>query len=289
MNTISFRLAFSFSAFLLLKTTAFSQQKYHVADFTEENLFTNNIEGPNFDKAGNLYVVNFKEDGTIGKVKPDGTCELFLTLPKGSTANAIQFDKIGNMYLADFSGHNVLKVDMKTKSISTYCHNDAFNQPNDICITRKDVIFASDPNWKNSTGQIWRIDKGGKETMLTDQMGTTNGICLSPDEKILYVNESIQRNVWAFDVDMKGNISNKRLFTSFVDGGLDGMKCDEKGNLYICRWGLGKVLIFSKTGKLLHEVQMKGLQTSNLVFSPDRKKAFVTLQDRKSMEQIHLK
>jgi sugar lactone lactonase YvrE len=120
-------------------------------------------------------------------------------------------------------------------------------------------------------------------------MGTTNGICLSPDEKTLYVNESVQRNIWAFDLDSKGSISNKRLFTSFADGGLDGMKCDAKGNLYVCRWGLGKILVFDKTGKLLQEVQMKGLQTSNLVFSPDKKTIFVTLQDRKGMEQIHLK
>ena len=289
MKYNSFRLALCASVLSLFNIAAFSQAKYQVEDFTAENLFTNNIEGPNFDKAGNLYVVNFKEDGTIGKVKPNGTCELFITLPKGSTANAIQFDKAGNMYLADFSGHNVLKVNMKTKAIATYCHNDAFNQPNDICMTKKDVIFASDPNWKNSTGKIWRINKGGKATLLTDQMGTTNGICLSPDEKTLYVNESVQRNIWAFDLDKNGNISNKRLFTSFTDGGLDGMKCDAKGNLYVCRWGLGKILVFDKTGKLLQEVQMKGLQTSNLVFSPDKKTIFVTLQDRKGMEQIHLK
>lgn len=282
------RYSLSLALFSLLSSQTFAQQT-KVEDFTAENLFTNNIEGPNFDKAGNLYVVNFKEDGTIGKVNPDGTCELFLTLPKGSTANAIQFDKAGNMYLADFSGHNVLKVDMKTKAISTYCHNDAFNQPNDICITKKDVIFASDPSWKNSTGKIWRIDKGGKETLLTDQMGTTNGICLSPDEKTLYVNESIQKKVWAFDVDLAGNIANKRLFASFEDGGLDGMKCDAKGNLYVCRWGLGKILVFSKKGKLLKEVQLKGLQSSNLVFSPNGKYAYVTLQDRKGMERFNVK
>lgn len=282
------RYSLSLALFSLLSSQTFAQQT-KVEDFTAENLFTNNIEGPNFDKAGNLYVVNFKEDGTIGKVNPDGTCELFLTLPKGSTANAIQFDKAGNMYLADFSGHNVLKVDMKTKAISTYCHNDAFNQPNDICITKKDVIFASDPSWKNSTGKIWRIDKGGKETLLTDQMGTTNGICLSPDEKTLYVNESIQKKVWAFDVDLAGNIANKRLFASFEDGGLDGMKCDAKGNLYVCRWGLGKILVFSKKGKLLKEVQLKGLQSSNLVFSPNGKYAYVTLQDRKGMERFKVK
>ena len=152
------------------------ERLYQAEDFTAENLFSANIEGPAFDKNGNLYVVNFQKDGTIGLVKPDGSVELFLTLPEGSTANAIQFDSKGSMYLADFTGHNVLKVDMKTKKVSVFVHNDNFNQPNDLCINRKDQLFASDPSWKNSTGKLWRIDKNGKAFLLTDQMGTTNGI-----------------------------------------------------------------------------------------------------------------
>lgn len=256
-------------------------------DFTKENLFTNNIEGPAFDKKGNLYVVNFEKDGTIGLVKPSGEVELFITLPEGSTANSIQFDSRGAMYLADFSGHNVLKVNMKTKEISVYVHNDAFNQPNDICINKRDQLFASDPNWKESTGKIWRIDKGGKAVLLTDQMGTTNGITLSPDEKILYVNESVQRKIWAFDVDAKGNISNKRLFAEFPDFGFDGMKCDSQGNVYVTRYGKGTIAVLSPDGKLIREVTLKGKRCSNLVFGGlNGKLVFVTLQDRKGMERF---
>ncbi len=256
-------------------------------DFTKENIFTNNIEGPAFDAKGNLYVVNFQKDGTIGLVKPDGEVELFLTLPEGSTANSIQFDSNGTMYLADFTGHNILKVDMKTKEVGVYVHNDAFNQPNDICFNKRDQIFASDPNWKESTGKLWRVDKGGKVILLTDQMGTTNGIALSPDEKILYVNESVQRKIWAFDVDRKGNISGKRLFAEFQDFGFDGMKCDTEGNVYVTRYGKGVIAVLSPDGKLVREVQLKGKRCSNLVFGGlNGKQIYVTLQDRKGMERF---
>jgi sugar lactone lactonase YvrE len=116
-------------------------------------------------------------------------------------------------------------------------------------------------------------------------MGTTNGIELSPDEKILYVNESIQRKIWAFDVDSAGNISNKRLFAEFPDYGFDGMKCDRKGNLYVTRYGKGTVVILSPGGSLIREVELKGKNCSNLVFGgPDGKTVFVTLQDRGGME-----
>ncbi|MCE7862792.1 MAG: SMP-30/gluconolactonase/LRE family protein [Bacteroidetes bacterium CHB5] len=260
-------------------------QPYQPRDLTAENTFSNNIEGPNVDKAGNLYVVNFQRDGTIGLVKPNGEVELFVTLPEGSVANAIMFDKKGNLLLADWQGHNVLKVDARTKAVSVFVHNDQFNQPNDLCIRKSGKLFASDPNWKESTGKLWRIDGPGKATLLADNMGTTNGIELSPDETRLYVNESVQRNIWVFDVDRKGNISNKKLFYRFEDFGLDGMKCDKQGNLYVTRHGKGTIAILSPEGKLLREVQMKGKLTSNLTFGgPDGKTCFVTLQDRKCVE-----
>jgi gluconolactonase len=267
---------------------SFAQQDlFKSVDHTQENLFTTNIEGPAFDKAGNLYVVNFQKDGTIGWVKPSGEVELFITLPAGSTANSIQFDSKGNMYLADFTGHNVLKADPKTKSVTVHAHSDKFNQPNDLCINKKDQLFASDPNWKESTGQLWRIDPDGKTTLLISGMGTTNGIELSPDEKKLYVNESVQRKVWVFDVDKKGDISNKKLFAEFPDHGFDGMKCDKKGNLYITRYGKGTIVVLAPDGKQIREIPLKGKSCSNLVFGgKDGKTVFVTLQDRKGMEKF---
>ena len=62
-------------------------------------------------------------------------------------------------------------------------------------------------------------------------MGTTNGIAVSQDNKTLFVNESIQRNVWKYDLDKSGDISNKALLINFSDHGLDGMKTDHRANL----------------------------------------------------------
>ncbi|MEQ9099783.1 MAG: SMP-30/gluconolactonase/LRE family protein [Imperialibacter sp.] len=264
-----------------------SAELFKATDFTAENLFTNNIEGPAFDAEGNLYVVNFGEDGTIGKVAADGTASLFLTLPEGSTANSIKFGKDGTMYLADYTGHNVLAVDMATKAVSTFAHNDAFNQPNDLCIDSQGRLYASDPNWGDKTGQIWRIDTDGTTVLLDSAMGTTNGIALSPDEKTLYVNESVQLKIWAFDVDANGDISNKREFASFEDFGFDGMKCDKEGNLYVARYGKGVIAVLNPAGELVREVALTGKKCSNLVFGgADGKTVFVTLQDRKGMEKF---
>lgn len=260
---------------------------YQTHDLTKENLFSTNIEGPAF-RHDTLFVVNYQHDGTIGMVFPDGRCALYANLPKGSTANSIKFDPAGNMYLADFTGHNILKIDLD-KKISIYCHNDHFNQPNDIYMTAKGWIYASDPNWKDSTGQIWLIKPDGQAELVSDSMGTTNGITLSPDEKHLYVDESFQLKIWEYDVDDSGKLSNKRQFASFNDYGMDGMHFANDGNLYVCRYRKGVIAVFNTEGKLLREILLKGKNCSNFVFGdPDGKTAFVTLQDRKSMEMFRI-
>jgi len=275
-------LTLSFTAAFLSSLLA---QPVESKDFTLENIFSRNIEGPAIDGKGQLFVVNFNKDGTIGKVNGDGSCELFVTLPGGSIANSIQFNSKGNMLLADFTMHNILQVDAKTKEITVYSHNKNFNQPNDLCINSKDQLFASDPNWVEGTGKIWRIDADGITTLLAGNLGTTNGIELSPDEKILYVNESMQKRVWAFTIDSAGRLGQKKLFYAFDDFGMDGMKCDKEGNLYITRYGAGTIAVLSPLGILLKEIILKGKNCSNLVFGGnDGKSVFVTLQDRKGIE-----
>lgn len=248
--------------------------------FTPQDGFTDGIEGPGCDRQGNLYAVNYARQHTIGKVTPEGECSVFLELPKGSTGNGIRFTSKGDMLIADYTGHNVLKVDMATRHISVLAHEPTMNQPNDIAIGANDIVYASDPNWKASTGQIWRITPNGTITKLEADMGTTNGIEVSPDERTLYVNETVQLNVWAYDLSPDGNISNKRLFHKFDDFGMDGMRCDINGNLYITRWGKGVVAILSPAGQLLREVELHAKKSTNIAFGgPDGRTCYVTLAD----------
>lgn len=256
-------------------------------DFSLPGAFTSGIEGPAADSNGNIYVVNYGQEGTIGKVRKDGKSELFVNLPEGSIGNGIRINKKGNLFVADYMGHNILEIDVSSKAIEVYAHNDQMNQPNDLAIMKSGILFASDPNWKEGTGNLWRINKDRTTIRLEENMGTTNGLEVSPDEKTLYVNQSVQRNVWAYDLSPEGNISNKRLFYTFPDHGMDGMRCDRKGNLYITRYGKGTVAILSPKGKLLKEVLLTGKKPSNITFGgADGKTCFVTLQDRGCLESF---
>jgi gluconolactonase len=266
-----------------------SESKYKSSDLTAVNSFTSGAEGPAVDKDGNLYAVNFSKEGTIGKITPAGDSSIFIELPNGSIGNGIRFNSKGEMLVADYTNHNILKIDMATKQLTVYAHDSTMNQPNDIAIDSKDRLYASDPNWKAGTGRIWRIDTNGKMSVLEDNMGTTNGIEVSPDGKTLYVNESVQRKVWAYDLSANGTISNKKLLIEFPDFGMDGMRCDVKGNLYIARHGKGTIAKVSPAGKLLLEVKLNGTKPSNITFGgKDGRTAYVTLQDRRNIESFRV-
>ncbi len=261
---------------------------YEVHELTKDNLFSHNVEGPSF-RNDTLFVVNYEKDGTIGYVLPGGKCKLYTTLPDSSIGNSIKFDEEGNMYVADFIGHNILKIN-KNKEISIYCHNDQFNQPNDLLMSKKGWIYASDPNWADSTGQIWLIKKKGEAVRVADSMGTTNGITLSPDEKHLYVGESVQLKIWRFDVNEDGSLSNKKLFTTFQGYDLDGMHFGPKGNLFVCRYGKGEIVVFNSKGKQVRTITLNAKKCSNMVFGdPDGKTVFVTMQDKKGLEMFRIK
>ena len=279
-----------FSSFNVEAGLAISPQQeelYVSKDFTKPGLFTSGIEGPAVDSKGNLYAVNFEKSGTIGIVDSLGNALLFTTLPNGSTGNGIRFDQLGNMYIADYTAHNILTIPPGKTEAEVYAHSSDFNQPNDLAIMSNGILFASDPSWANNNGKLWRIGTDKIPVLIDANMGTTNGIEVSPDDKHLYVNETNQLKIWKFDLNEKGEISNKILFISFNDYSLDGMRCDIDGNLYVTRYGKGVVAILSPAGTLLREVPTTGKNISNIAFGGiDGRTCFVTMVDRQMIEMF---
>jgi gluconolactonase len=264
-----------------------ADQKYFVARaFTEPGGFTEGIEGPACDPAGNLYAVNYQQRGTIGKVTAAGDCELFVTLPPGSVGNGLRFDRSGTtMFVADYTGHAVLQITMATRAISVYAHEPTLHQPNDLAIAGDGTLYASDPDWASGSGRIWRVGADRRFVCLASQLGTTNGIEVGADERMLFVNETVQRQIWVYDLAPAGAISNKRLLITFPDHALDGMRCDVAGNLYVTRYGKGSIAVVSPKGELLREVGLNGKDCTNLTFGgPDGCTCYVTVADTGNIE-----
>lgn len=266
-----------------------SAAPYVARDHVGDGVFTDSIEGPAVGRDGALYAVNLAREGTIGRVvsSPDGQVQaaVFVTLPEGSIGNGIRFDRQGNMYIADYRGHNILRIAAGSRDVSVHAHEPRMHQPNDIALADDGRLYASDPDWSNGSGQLWRIDRDGSTHLLEAGMGTTNGIDLSPDGGTLYVNESVQRRIWAYDLGNDGTLSNKRLLITFADHGLDGMRTDVAGNLHVARHGAGQVVVVSPQGRVLHSIALKGDKPSNIAFGgDDGRSVFVTVQGRGAIE-----
>lgn len=123
------------------------------------------------------------------------------------------------------------------------------NSPNDVIVAADGAIYFTDPpggrtaEWGSErereldvTG-IFRLAPGGGELQLLDDLDFPNGLCLSPDGSILYVNETPRERILGFDVGADGSLANRRLFAAGIGPGelgtVDGMKCDEQGDVWV--------------------------------------------------------
>jgi sugar lactone lactonase YvrE len=270
-------------ASIMVSPCAAQQPTFRSQKATPAGEYTFGIEGPAVDHEGNLYVVNFGRQGTIGKLAAGASrSELFATLPEGSIGVAIRFDRDGRMFVADYRRHNIFLVGADGTAIDTYFHSDDFNQPNDMTIATDGTIYASDPNWKRHDGQIWRIarDADGSvrgEKMAADRsMSTTNGIDLSPDGKTLYVGESDTREIWSYRIDGAKLLAPK-LVKRFDDFGIDGIRTDVSGRLFVARILKGTIAVLSPAGVLEREIRLSAKEPTNLAFGgTDGKTIFVT-------------
>lgn len=266
-----------------------SEVKVIQSDVVSDSVFTAGIEGPCVNYKNELLVVNHRSEGTIGKavIQDSLSFENWLNLPKGSIGNSIQINSKGDLYIADYSGHNILKVENGTKQVEIYAHSNKINQPNDLVLLTDSTGFASDPSWSDSTGNLLFFNNGAI-AVIEGGMGTTNGLCLSPSKTTLYVNESIQRKIWKYTVNGT-DLSNKSLFHEFKDFGMDGMKCDGDGRLLVTRYGKGEVNVFSPEGELIAIVKLHGDRPTNIVQSKLNKNVyFVTMQGKKWIESFKL-
>jgi signal peptidase len=267
------------------------------------------IEGPAVDAAGNLYVVNFKHKGSIGRLRPGAAnSEPFTPLPDGSIGSGIRFDGAGRMYIADHQQHNIFVIEPGSTEPRKYfeAHRNPdnrpqFNQPNDLAIARDGTLYASDPKFGDGTGRIWRITRGpdglGRGAIMSSArvMGITNGLDLSPDNKTLYVSESQFKrahrptrpaSIWAYRIDGTA-LADPRPVFEFPDGDADGLRVDTDGRIFVARPNHGTVALVTPDGHSEDKVTLHGNGPTNLTFGgPDGRDVYVTQSDGGFIERF---
>jgi gluconolactonase len=201
-------------------------------------------EGPVWDPAGFLYVSDEEINKIFRVYVSDGRKEELVSLgdPDGNT-----YDREHRLLDCASVLRAIIEVgpDGKYRILADRYQGNRFNSPNDVIIGPDGAIYFTDPTLDLVKGEkqeipyqgVYRLDSKGEVRLLTKELTQPNGLAFSPDGKLLYVDDSKQRNIRVYDVTPKGVLGNGRIFGEEPggkgDGVPDGMKVDKDGNLYV--------------------------------------------------------
>jgi gluconolactonase len=190
--------------------------------------------------------------------------------------NGMTYDAELNLIVCEHATSSLIRErpDGRREVLASHFENQELNSPNDVCVHSSGAIYFSDPWYGRMPVYgierprqlgfqgVYRIPPGGgAPKLLVDRhlFEQPNGLCFSPDERVLYVNDTVQAVIRAFDVQADGLLANPRVFASGIRSELepglpDGMKCDQRGNVWVT--APGGVWVYSPAGDLLGKVRL---------------------------------
>jgi gluconolactonase len=220
----------------------------------------------------------WSEEGGVEEVmRPSNKC------------NGMVYDAEGNLLVCEHVTSSLVRErpDGTREAIATHYRGKELNSPNDVITKSDGAIYFSDPSYGRMPGfglereselgfqGVYRIaPSGGDPELLVDEneFEQPNGLCFSPDESLLYINDTPRALIRAYDVESDGSISNGRLFFEGIGSGVieegipDGMKIDEQGNIWVT--GPGGVWVISTEGEHLGTIEIPE-NTGNLAWGGD--------------------
>ncbi len=190
-------------------------------------------------------------------------------VPSGKS-NGLTYDKQGRLVTCEHANRRVSRTEADGTVVTIASHYDGkrLNSPNDVIVKSDGSIYFSDPPYGLTADYgiegeqdldfqgVYRLSADGQTlTLLVDDFDRPNGLCFSPDESILYIDDTERMHVRAFDVQSDGTIANGRIFAEEEGEGSapDGMKIDVHGNVYLT--GPGGIWIFDPSGEHLGILQ----------------------------------
>jgi gluconolactonase len=249
---------------------------YHVETVTSKHKF---LEGPVWSSKDGYLLFTDVPMNTIQKLDTKGL-STFREQSGGASGNA--FDDKGRLYTCEAHMRRVTRTDRKgaVEVLADQFEGKKLNNPNDIAVTKHGHVYFTDPAF-GSAGEtrelpfygVFHISPKGQMEASLKLQTRPNGVAASPDGDILYVTNSDERSVRAYDIAKDGTLQNERIFVPKTEGVPDGIEVDEKGNVYVAA---AEVNIFSPNGERLGTLQTAE-KPSNLVFGDgDLKALYIT-------------
>lgn len=243
------------------------------------------LEGPSFDRDGNLYVVDIPF-GRVFKISPDG--QFHLVAEYDGQPNGLKIHKDGRIFIADYK-RGILLLDPERGTVSTVLsgrHSEAFKGCNDLVFSSAGDLYFTDQGQTglhDPTGRVYRLTRDGRLDCLIDNVPSPNGLVLVPQENVLMLAVTRANCVWRLPLQRDGSVSKVGLYIQLSGGraGPDGLAMGENGELCLCQTGMGTVWVFDPLGQPIARIaSCRGLGTTNCAFGgPDNRDLYITESD----------
>ncbi len=246
-------------------------------------------EGPVWSRDGFLLFSDIPAN-RIMKYHPGTGVSVFRE--PSNRANGNTYDAQGRLYICESGARRIVRLDKKgqLEVLADRYEGKRFNEPNDIVVRKDGHVYFTDPTWGGVANQreldfygVYHLSPKRELELVAKPAGRPNGLALSPNGKILYVDNSDEKNVRAYDLDRSGHATNERVIVTGIKGVPDGMKVDEAGNLYITAQGIE---IYSPEGKRIDTIALPETPANCAWGDPDLQSLYITA--RTSLYRLRL-
>jgi gluconolactonase len=238
-------------------------------------------EGPLWWKEGGYLLFSDIHNNKRMKYEPGKGTSLFLD--GTNRANGLTRDLQGRLVACEHDSRRVtrLELDGSTTVVANSFQGRQLNRPNDVVVKSDGCIYFTDPwtnpnppqQWDLTFSGVYRLTPDlGTLTLLVEDFVLPNGLAFSPDESILYINDTRRRHIRAFELNPNGTLArqSEHVFADLGGDELgvpDGMKVDVEGNVYC--GGAGGIWIMDPAGKKLGRIAHGAPATTNIAFGGD--------------------
>jgi gluconolactonase len=238
------------------------------------------LEGPVFDRAGNLYVTDLPF-GRIFRIGID--LEWEVTASYDGWPNGMTMHADGSLWIADYR-HGILRCDPTAKRVDPVLarrNSESFKGTSDLVFDANGRLYFTDQGQTglhDPTGRVYRLGTDGRLDLLLSNAPSPNGIVLSGDGGVLYVAMTRGNQVWRAPLLADGSISKMGAFQTFFGAsGPDGMAATTDGGIVMAHASLGGAFVINARGEITHHVRTPiGQTVTNVAFRPGTSELVMT-------------
>jgi gluconolactonase len=246
-------------------------------------------EGPVWSREGYLLFSDIPNNRIL-KLTPGERSAVFRENSAGTNGNT--FDAQGRLYSCESISRRVTRTDKKGRLevLAERWEGKRLNAPNDIVVRKDGHVYFTDPAFGEQADTreldfygVYHITPKGQLSLVAKPASRPNGIALSPNGQTLYVANSDEHNVRAYDLDHAGNASNERIVVSDIEGVPDGLRVDVKGSLYVAAKAIA---VYSAEGRHLATIDIAETPANCAFGDPDFQSLYVAA--RTSLYRVRL-